>query len=891
MSRSESSRKPTAPFETVDPKSLPRHFDAAAGEVRWHETWQKAGIYQWDSERPRSETFVVDTPPPTASGSLHIGHVFSYAHTDMLVRYQRMAGRNIFYPLGWDDNGVPTERRIQNLFHVRCDPTLPHDPELAVEPANAKARKKPPLVISRRNFLDLCARVTEEDEKAFLELFQRVGLSVDRRTEYATVDDRCRTLAQRSFLDLHEKGHAYTVEAPFMWDVDYQMALAQADIEDRELPGAFHDIEFAVEGTDQAFTISTTRPELLPACVGVTAHPDDERFKPLFGKRAVTPLFHAPVPIFPSEKADPEKGTGILMVCTFGDQTDVEWWREQSLVLRQVLGKDGRLLPIRFGEDDFDSLEPDKANASYSEIEGKRVPQARKRIVELLRETTGSATGTGAPLQAEPRPIEHAVKFYEKGDNPLEILPSRQWFIRLLDKKAALLEKGSQIAWHPPHMQHRFRDWTENLSLDWCISRQRYFGVPIPVWYPLDAQALPDYDNPIVATPEQMPVDPMTDLPGGYEESQRGAPHGFSGEADIFDTWFTSSLTPQIGSGWVLDPERHRKLFPADVRPQSHEIIRTWAFYTIAKAMLHEDKVPWHHVTISGWILDPDRKKMSKSQGNVVTPLPLIEQFSADAVRYWAANARLGADTALDESVFKVGKRLITKLWNASKFVLSQEGSPGPVTNELDRAFLADLEQLVLRTTQDFEAFDFARAMQETEQFFWTRFTDTYLELAKTRARDEADTAGQASAVTTLRFGLKTLLRLFAPFLPYVSEEIWSWIFAAETGSPFIHAASWPTANEFSEVAAPAEPSSFDTAIAALAAINKAKADAEVSVGREVERLVIVARAESLERLRPVLRDVLQAARCHGHQLMSAEHVDEGVFQVEDATFVARPEA
>ena len=884
-------------FSTIDPAKLPRHLDASEAETRWHAAWQEAGIYHWDESRPRSETFVVDTPPPTASGSLHIGHVFSYSHTDILVRYQRMRGRNIFYPLGWDDNGVPTERRVQNLFHVRCDPTLPFDPDLGLEPASAKTRKKPPRVISRRNFLDLCNAVTVEDEKSFLELFERLGLSVDWRTEYTTIGERCRTLAQRSFLDLFEKGHVYTVEAPFMWDVDFQMALAQADIEDKDRPGAYHDIEFAVEGPDgtasegERFVISTTRPELLPACVGVAAHPDDERFQGLFGRRAITPLFRAPVPIFPSDKADPEKGTGILMVCTFGDQTDVEWWREQGLALRQVLGKDGRLRPVTFGSDEFPSLDPEKADAAYAEIQGKRVPQARSRIVELLREPEASATGGGPPLQAEPRAIEHAVKFYEKGENPLEILPSRQWFVRLLDKKEALLEKGSQIQWHPPHMEHRYRDWTENLSLDWCISRQRYFGVPIPVWYPLDAQGEPDYGHPIVATPEQMPVDPMTDLPAGYEETQRDKPGGFTGEADIFDTWFTSSLTPQIGSGWVLDPARHAKLFPADVRPQAHEIIRTWAFYTIAKSMLHEDSVPWYHATISGWILDPDRKKMSKSLGNVVTPLPLLEQYSADAVRYWAANARLGVDTALDESVFKVGKRLITKLWNASKFVLSQEGAPGPVSHELDRAFLAELRAHVEASVTSGDAFDLARVLQETEQFFWTRFTDTYLELAKARAREEDDPAGRDSAVTTLRFALNVLLRMFAPVLPYVTEEIWAWVFAEETGQPFIHAAAWPSPADFAGIEAPAEPAAFEIAISALTAINKAKADAEVSMGREVEHLVLVAGEDTLAKLEPVLTDVLLAARCQGHGLAADASLEAGAFAVRDATFAPRPEA
>jgi valyl-tRNA synthetase len=675
-----------------------------------------------------------------------------------------------------------------------------------------------------------------------------------------------------------------------MWDVDFQMAIAQAEVEDRPTPGAFHDIAFGVEGSDASFVISTTRPELLPACVGVTAHPEDERYRELFGKQAVTPLFRVPVPIFPSELADPEKGTGILMVCTFGDATDVEWWRDEGLALRQVVGRNGRLVPLTFGEEGFESRDPEAANRYYAELAGRNLKQARRRIVELLAEPEGSASGDAAPLQREPRSIEHAVRFYERGESPLEYLPTRQWFVRLLDRKPELLAKGGEIDWHPAHMFNRFKDWTENLSLDWCISRQRYFGVPIPVWYPLDAEGEPDYARPIAAEPATLPVDPMTEVPPGYEEAQRGQPGGFVGESDIFDTWFTSSLTPQIGSGWLLDPERHAKLFPADVRPQSHEIIRTWAFYTIAKAMLHEDVVPWHNVLISGWILDPDRKKMSKSKGNVVTPMHLLEQYSADGARYWAASARLGVDTAFDDKVFKVGKRLVTKLFNASKFVLSQSAAPGPISNELDRAFLLELAELVERATADFERYEFGRVLQETESFFWSRFTDTYLELAKARARSESDPAGRSSAVATLRLALRVLLRLFAPFLPYITEEVWSWAFAAEGNAPLIHGAPWPSSAELA-TAKPAEPASFELAVQALAAINKAKADGEVSIGREVEHLVLSGSGETLEKLGPVLGDVMEAARCRDHALRIVEGAEEGSFEALEPRFAPRPAA
>ncbi|MBW2267372.1 MAG: valine--tRNA ligase [Deltaproteobacteria bacterium] len=874
-----------ASVRSIDVAALPKHFDAAAAEVRWDAAWEKSGVYRWDPSRPRQETFVVDTPPPTASGELHVGHVFSYTHTDVVVRFQRMRGKNIFYPIGWDDNGVPTERRVQNLFHVRCDPTLPRDPALELEPATAKLRKGRHRVISRPDFIDLCARVTAEDEKAFLEMWRRVGLSVDWTTEYATIDARCRQLAQYSFWDLFQKSHVYQNDAPFMWDVDYQMAVAQAEVEDRELRGAYHDIEFAVEGEDRGFVISTTRPELLAACVGVTAHPEDERYKPLFGKRAITPLFRVPVPIFPSDKADPEKGTGVLMVCTFGDQTDIEWWRSEGLALRQLVGRNGRLVPVTFGEEGFESLDAAAANDYYAELTGLPVPKARKKIVELLADPAGSATGGGAPLQREPRPIEHAVKFYERGDSPLEFLPTRQWFVRLLDKKQELLAKGEAIQWHPAHMQNRYRDWTENLGLDWCISRQRYFGVPIPVWYRLDDSGERDYANPIVASPERLPVDPMTDTPEGFDAAQRGKPGGFEGESDIFDTWFTSSLTPQIGSGWPLDASRHAQLFPADVRPQSHEIIRTWAFYTIAKSMLHEDSVPWRNVLISGWILDPDRKKMSKSKGNVVTPLHLLEQHTSDGVRYWAASARLGVDTAFDEKVFKVGKRLVTKLFNASKFVLAQTADAGAISQEIDRAFIAELRALVERATADFERYEFGKVLQETESFFWQRFTDTGIELLKHRARDESDAAGRASAVATLRLGLSVLLRLFAPVLPYITEEVWSWAFADETGSPSIHAAAWPDERDFAGVAAPADAASLDVAVEGWRAVMKAKSEAAVSMGREIESLTLAANPATLARLAPGLADVLSAVRCKAHSLLEDEALEDGAFEARDTVF------
>ncbi len=435
--------------------------------------------------------------------------------------------------------------------------------------------------------------------------------------------------------------------------------------------------------------------------------------------------------------------------------------------------------------------------AAYGELVGKPVREAQKKIVELLRDPGASAAGDGqAPLVSEPRPLEHPVKFYEKGDRPLEFITTRQWFVRILEHKQELVEAGEKVQWHPDFMGLRFRNWTENLNLDWCISRQRFFGVPFPVWYAVTEDGSTDFSRPLLADEKSLPVDPTSDVPPGYAESQRDQPGGFRGEEDIFDTWFTSSLTPQIATGWFTAPERHARLFPMDLRPQSHEIIRTWAFYTIAKALLHEQTIPWRHVAISGWVLDPDRKKMSKSKGNVITPMHLLDQYGADAVRYWSLAARLGTDTAFDEKVLKVGRRLVTKLFNAAKYVLSQSAPDGPVSHPLDRAFLARLAEAVAKATASFDELDYAGALDTIERFFWAGFTDNYLELVKARARSETDAAGRASAVAALQQGLSVLLRLLAPYLPYVTDEVWSWGFAKSAGSRSIHRAPWPAAAE-----------------------------------------------------------------------------------------------
>jgi valyl-tRNA synthetase len=756
-------------------------------EAKWRDKWEAQGVYRFDRRAPRQRIYAIDTPPPTVSGSLHVGHVFSYTHTDVIARYQRMRGREVFYPMGWDDNGLPTERRVQNYYGVRCDPSLPYDP--AFQPPDKPS--KPAVSISRPNFIELCERLTVEDEKAFEALWRQLGLSVDWSMTYATISRASQRVSQLAFLNLLRKDRAYQLEAPTLWDVDFRTAVAQAELEDREQPGAFYKLRFAGDGGD--VEIETTRPELLPACVALVAHPDDARYRPLFGRQVRTPLFRVPVPILAHPLANPEKGTGVAMICTFGDLTDVTWWRELSLPVRAIVQSNGTLRPVTWGSPGWESEDPAAAQAAYDQMAALSVSKAQPKIVELLR-----ASGD---LLGEPRPITHAVKFYEKGDRPLEIITSRQWFIRTLPFRERLIERGRELQWHPPYMRARFENWVAGLNGDWCVSRQRFFGVPFPLWYRLDANGRPDYTSPLIPDDARLPMDPSTDVPDGFTEAQRGQPNGFAGDPDVMDTWATSSLTPQIVSGWGLDPALFETVFPLSLRPQAHDIIRTWLFTTVLRAELEHGSLPWAHTAISGWVLDPDRKKMSKSKGNVVTPAHLLDEHGSDAVRYWAASGGPGVDTAFDPAQMKVGRRLAIKLLNASKFILAGDANLAataghPVTAALDRGMLTNLAALVADATEALEDYDYAKALQRTESFFWD-FCDNYVELVKARRYGDpgldaaAGAAGQASAQAALQTALGVLLRLFAPYLPYASEEVWSWW---RDGS--VHRAAWPTPAE-----------------------------------------------------------------------------------------------
>ncbi len=811
-------------------------------EAKWSAAWEHSGAYRFDRGAPRERIFSIDTPPPTVSGSLHVGHVFSYPHTDLIARFQPLRGREVFYPMGWDDNGLPTERRVQNYYGVRCDPSIAYDP--AFEPP-AEVAEKEPVAISRPNFVELCLVLTERDEQAFEELWRALGLSVDWSMTYTTIGKVEQRISQRSFLGLLERGIAYQLEAPTLWDIDFQTAVAQAELEDRERPGAMHKVRFPSADGGPDAVIETTRPELIPACVAVLAHPDDERHRELVGRGVLTPLFGTTVPVMTHEQVEREKGTGLVMVCTFGDLTDVMWWRELSLPVRSVLGPDGRIASAEWGTPGWESVDAARASEAYRELAGKTINQARARIIEMLAESGG--------LIGEPQPVSRAVKFFEKGERPVEIITSRQWFIRTLDYREELLAHARELRWHPPYMRARFDDWVNGLTGDWCISRQRFFGVPFPVWYPLDAHGTVDYASPLPASAEQLPVDPSTNVPRGYSEEQRGKPGGFVGDPDVMDTWATSSLTPQIVGRAGEDDELFAKVFPMDMRPQAHDIIRTWLFSTVLRSHLDATALPWRDAAISGWVLDPDRKKMSKSKGNVLTPMHLLEEHGADAVRYWAANGRPGVDTAFDEQQMKVGRRLAVKLLNASKFALADLPAPGEeLVHPLDRALVARLADVAADATDSFEAFDYARALERTERFFWW-YCDNYLELVKGRRYDAGSSdvarAGRGSASLALVLSLSAFQRLFAPFLPFVCEEVWSWW---QEGS--VHGAPWPDASELARASAGAgeengEALALEVTADVLHEVRKAKSGAGVAMRTGVELVKVHDTAERLRAL------------------------------------------
>jgi valyl-tRNA synthetase len=804
---------------------LPDRYNTLETEKKQQKFWAQNQVYKWQNDLPKNQTFVIDTPPPTVSGLLHMGHIFSYTQADFVARYKRMRGFDVFYPMGFDDNGLPTERLVEKTIGKKAG---------VYEAENG-----------RGSFVKECQKIVDEAEVEFENLFNAIALSVDWNQKYQTISQESQQISQASFVDLFNKNLVERRFAPVLWDCVDRTALSQADLVDKEMPSAMHDIVFEIDlhpseswdlvqpteipafagmtgkGGMTQIVIATTRPELLPACVAVMVHPEDERYKHLHGKNAVTALFGVKVPIIADELVQMEKGTGAVMCCTFGDETDIKWWQKHKLPLRVMISPDGKLCnlhcPTTAGKisycdffyydknchvatctptgnfNSINCIDLARFYDAYKIIEGKKIKEAKELIIyELINEN----------LLIKSTPITHAVKCAERSGAPIEILTMPQWFVKILDKKEALKQKANECNWYPDYMKIRVEQWIDNLAWDWCISRQRYFGVPFPIWY---SKRQGEEGKILVASFDQLPVDPQRDLPRGYSADEVQA------ETDIMDTWATSSISPQlsskgISSDFCLDKKRHEKLFPADLRPQAHEIIRTWAFYTITKALLHEDKIPWKNLMISGWCLAADKTKMSKSKGNVITPQNLIEEKGADVVRYWASASNLGADIAYSEELFKIGGKLITKLFNASKFVaqnfadlttqpstVKQDVAKNIINEKSDLWILSRLNQTILKAEQEFEQFEYARARQAVEDFFWNDFCDNYLEIVKVRSYglnaekykdvNLTDTqkaqiiSGQQSGLFALYHCLEALLKLFSPFIPHITEELYQAIF------------------------------------------------------------------------------------------------------------------
>lgn len=869
---------------------LPDKVGVEGLEQTWGQRWEDSGTYTFGNTTERSKVYSIDTPPPTISGHLHVGHVFSYTHTDIIARFKRMCGFDVFYPMGWDDNGLPTERRVQNYYGVRVDTSLSYDPNFkppfeGTEGKTINAKDQVP--ISRQNFIELCEKLTAQDEVRFEQLWRTLGLSVDWKQTYNTIGERVRKTSQKAFLHNLKRGEAYQQEAPGLWDVTFQTAVAQAELESREYPGHYHRIAFVTEDNETIY-IETTRPELLPACTALIAHPEDDRYTSYFGKEVYSPIFHVKVPILAHPSAEIDKGAGIAMCCAFGDMTDVQWWRDLHLPMRSIIQHNGRIVM-----ETPEWITDETGRQAFSAIAGKTTFSARKELVDLLRES--------GDLDGEPKPTMRMTNFYEKGDKPLEIVTSRQWYIRNggtdMELREALLERGKELDFHPAFMRTRYENWVNGLNGDWLISRQRFFGIPFPLWYPLNSQGEVDYDHPLLPDESILPIDPTIDVPEGYTEDQRGQAGGFIAENDVMDTWATSSLTPQIACHWADDDEQGKALFnatfPMDLRPQGQDIIRTWLFGSVARAHLAHNSLPWKHAALSGWILDPDHKKMSKSKGNVVVPDQPITKFGADAARYWAACAKLGLDATYDEGQMKIGRRLAIKLLNATKFALSigREDEEHHVTTSadlewklddvcepLDRAVLARLAQVIDLATAALESYEHSKALETIETFFW-QCCDDYIELVKNRAYgfdlnndglnndglnndDLAAEAHMQSARTTLGIVFDALTRLLAPYMPYVTEEVWSWMHAGEAS---VHKSAWPQAAWLEPVTRDVDASLLTLAGAALAAVRKIKSEAKVSMKTPLLEVTLAGSCqETLDALESLRSDLAQAGRITG---------------------------
>ena len=786
-------------------------------EKKWQQYWHDQALYHWNPKIDRSNTFVIDTPPPTVSGFLHMGHIYSYAQADFIARYQRMRGKNVFYPIGFDDNGLPTERLVE-------------------KDRNLRASK-----MDRIEFIKICQEVVASYEEEFRNLFKTIAFSFDWQQEYQTISDRTRKLSQMSFIDLYRKNLLYRRNAPTFFDPVDQTAIAQAEIEDKDQLGIMLEIQFqTTEG--ETFFIVTTRPELLPACVAILHHPDDLRYKDFTNKRAIVPVFGHEVPIISDEDVKQDKGTGAVMCCTFGDIQDIKWWQKYNLNLRECINKHGQM-------------------QNTGMLDGLKVKAAREYIIKELSDRR---------LILGQKEVLRPVKCAERSGALLEIITTYQWYISIVNQKDVLLDQVNKCNWHPEYMKVRLENWIKGLNQDWCISRQRYFGVPFPVWY---SKRKGEIGKVILPKIDQLPVNPSKDLPHGYDADE------VIPELDVMDTWATSSLTTQISSWGIndeiaIDCERHQKLFPADLRPQAHEIIRTWAFTTIVKALYHQNSIPWHNIMISGWCLATDKSKMSKSKGNIITPRKLIEEKGADVVRYWAAHSKLGADIAYSEAAFRLGNRLINKIWNVGKFcsihlskLKNVDFSIGTnieldiINQSIDFWILNKLKNVIGTATDAFEKFEYCDAQNTIEEFFWKDYCDNYIELIKQRLYNDQHFQAQQSGIVTLIHSFAIILRLFAPFIPHITEEIYQILLPNQLTS--IHQqGTWPQLEDLTIKYDDILIGEASTALLDL--VRKAKSLLNISIAKKVDVIEILTNLSNID----LLTDFKNAANARNIKLV-----------------------
>ncbi len=746
---------------------MDERYNAAEREKHWQKYWEENKIYSFDPKNTK-KIYTIDTPPPTMSGRMHIGHAFSYSQQDFIARYKRMNGHNVFFPFGTDDNGLPTERMIEKMKNVKSSQ------------------------MKRQEFITLCLQTLDELRPEFIADWKNLGISCDFNIIYSTIDEHCRKISQWSFIELFKKGRVYRKEAPVIWCPECQTAIAQAELQDKEKQTQFVHVEVKTS-TGEKVVFATTRPELMMACIAISVHPDDKRYKHIVGKTATIPVSNAKVLIVADTLTDMEFGSGVVYWCPYGDAIDVEFVaKHPELKVKHILNKDGRL------------------NQLAGQYAGLTVNQARKKVIEDWQKA-------GAIKKLEPH--NHVANAHERCGTEIEFISSQQWFIKYLDIRNKLIEAGKKIDWHPEFMRLRYENWVKGLKWDWCISRQRYFGVPFPLWY------CKKCGNVVLADEKQLPVDPLVDKPlkcscGGKE---------FEPEKDVLDTWATSSLTPLIVARLFENMEK--KLLPMSLRPQGHDIISTWLFYTTVKNVLHFGEVPWKHAAISGWVLDPLGKKMSKSKGNVIAPQEIMQKYSADALRFAAGTSKLGEDVAFQDKELVAGSKLITKLWNASKFVSIHLQNKKPKKLEVfDRWILSKLSEVVQISTKNFESYDYSKTRLEVEKFFMHTFCDNYLEIVKDRLYNKRD--GVESAQYTLYTALLDVVKMMAPLMPHITEEVYQTYFREGKS---VHLAEWPVAEKRDMEAEKVG----DIAVDVISAVRKYKSQKGLSLKTEINELIL----------------------------------------------------